>query len=237
MDDYQATLDALRQRVFEANMRLHRSGLVPLTFGNVSEKITLGDTVLIAIKPSGVAYELMHPEDIVVLNGNGTVVDGKLRPSSDTPTHLLIYKQLPQWSGITHTHSAFATAWAQAGKAIPIYGTTHADYSRLPIPCTPVLKPQSISGDYEHNTGTAIVNHLAEKEHRDSSMVIVGGHGPFAFGKNASASVEAAIALEEIAKLAYYTVQLNPQAATLSRQLVSKHYDRKQGANKYYGQN
>lgn len=237
MDDYQTALGALKHRVFEANMRLHRSGLVPLTFGNVSEKLILGDGMIFAIKPSGVAYDQMRPEDIVVLDATGKVVDGKLRPSSDSPTHLQIYNNLPHWSGVTHTHSTFATSWAQAGKAIPIYGTTHADYSRLPIPCTPVLTPQSIFGEYEQNTGIAIVNHMIDKGPRDSSMVIVGGHGPFSFGKDANASVEAAIALEEIAKLAFYTVQLNPQAPILSPQMVSKHYDRKHGANKYYGQN
>ena len=227
----------LKERVFEANMRLYHSGLVPLTFGNVSEKQAFEDGYLIAIKPSGVAYDKLRPEDIVVVRPDGTALAGALRPSSDTPTHLMVYARLPQWSGVTHTHSAFATSWAQAGRCIPILGTTHADYLPYAVPCTLPMAQTDIAGAYEHNTGTHLVEHLLACDAEKSPMVLVHGHGPFTFGSSGAASVDASIALEEIARMAHYALSINPQAAPIAQALIDRHYLRKHGTQKYYGQN
>ena len=234
----EAAFKDLKERVYEANMRLYRSGLVPLTFGNVSEKFLLEDgDYVIAIKPSGVAYEQLRPQDIVIVASNGTAAPGSLRPSSDTPTHLQVYALLPQWSGVTHTHSTFATAWAQSGRAIPILGTTHADYLPCAVPCTLPMARADIVGAYEHNTGSHMVAHLVAVGASDSPMALVHGHGPFTFGSSAAASVDASIALEEIAKSTYYALSINPTAAPISQDLIDRHYLRKHGAQKYYGQN
>jgi L-ribulose-5-phosphate 4-epimerase len=227
----------IKELVFEANMRLYQSGLVPLTFGNVSEKFAFEDNYLVAIKPSGVAYDRLQPEDIVILRPDGNALTGALRPSSDTPTHLIIYARLPHWAGITHTHSSFATAWAQAGRSIPILGTTHADYLPCPVPCTPPMTDADIGITYEHNTGIRLVEHLLTSGAALSPMVLVHGHGPFTFGSSSSASVEASIALEEIARMAYYSLAINPLATTITPALIDRHYFRKHGAHKYYGQN
>ena len=237
MNNGDSTFRELKERVFEANMRLFRSGLVPLTFGNVSEKQTFEDSYLIAIKPSGVAYDKLQPENIVVVRPDGTALAGALRPSSDTPTHLLVYARLPQWSGVTHTHSAFATAWAQAGRCIPILGTTHADYLPYPVPCTTPMADADITGAYEHNTGSHLVDHLLANGFAQSPMVLVHGHGPFTFGGSGVASVDASIALEEIARMAHYALSINPQAAPIAQALIDRHYLRKHGTQKYYGQN
>ena len=237
MKNTDSAVGELKERVFEANMRLFRSGLVPLTFGNVSEKQAFEDSYLVAIKPSGVAYDRLRPEDIVVLRPDGKALAGALRPSSDTPTHLLVYARLPQWSGVTHTHAAFATAWAQAGRSIPILGTTHADYLPFPVPCTTPMNEVDIAGAYEHNTGVHIVEHLLGIGAAQSPMVLVHGHGPFTFGSDAVASVDASIALEEIARMAHYALSINSKAVPIMQTLIDRHYFRKHGTQKYYGQN
>lgn len=237
MNNADISLTELKTRVFEANIRLFRSGLVPLTFGNVSEKQVFEDTYLVAIKPSGVAYDQLRPEDIVVVRPDGTPLAGALRPSSDTPTHLAIYARLQQWSGITHTHASFSSAWAQAGRCIPILGTTHADYLPYPIPCTGSMADAEIGGAYEQNTGKHLVDHLIDTGAAASPMVLVHGHGPFTFGSSAIASVDASIALEEIARMAYYSLTINQGIAPISKALINRHYFRKHGTEKYYGQN
>lgn len=238
MNNADSVFREVKERVYEANMRLHRSGLVPLTFGNVSEKFAFEDDYLVAIKPSGVAYDRMLPNDIVVVRPtDGAALPGALRPSSDTPTHLVLYQRLPHWTGVTHTHSAFATAWAQSGRSIPIFGTTHADYLPFAVPCTAPMSDSDISGAYEHNTGIHLVNHLEQNQATASPMVLVHGHGPFTFGRSAVDSVDSSIALEEIAKMAHYSLSINPQAAPIAKSLIDRHYLRKHGTQKYYGQN
>ena len=237
MNNSDAAVTELKERVYEANMRLYRSGLVPLTFGNVSERMAFEDSYLIAIKPSGVAYDRLRVENIVVVRPDGSALDGALRPSSDTPTHLAIYARLPQWSGVTHTHSSFASGWAQAGCAIPILGTTHADYLPYPVPCTTPMAQEDVEGSYEYNTGAHLVAHLKRVGADKSPMVLVHGHGPFTFGSCGIASVDTAIALEEIAKMAYYTLRINPDVSAPSQALINRHYFRKHGSEKYYGQN
>jgi L-ribulose-5-phosphate 4-epimerase len=227
----------IKERVYEANMRLYRSGLVRLTFGNVSEKFAFEGNYLVAIKPSGVNYDRLQPEDIVMVRPDGNALTGALRPSSDTPTHLAVYARLPHWSGVAHTHSSFATAWAQAGRSIPILGTTHADYLPCPVPCTLPMTDADIGIAYEHNTGTQLVEHLLTAGAALSPMVLLHGHGPFTFGSSGCASVEASIALEEIARMAYYSLAINPLATTITPALIERHYFRKHGTHKYYGQN
>lgn len=237
MNNADSIFREVKERVYEANMRLYRSGLVPLTFGNVSEKFAFEDAYLVAIKPSGVAYDRMQSTDIVVVRPDGVALPGAMRPSSDTPTHLMVYQRLPQWAGVTHTHSAFATAWAQSGLNIPIFGTTHADYLPFSVPCTAPMSDSDINSAYELNTGIHLVNHLERSLTTASPMVLVHGHGPFTFGESALDSVDASIALEEIAKMAYYTVSINPQTNPIARTLIDRHYLRKHGTQKYYGQN
>jgi L-ribulose-5-phosphate 4-epimerase len=227
----------VKQRVYEANLRLHTSGLVKLTFGNVSEKLPFEDSYLVAIKPSGIAYEQMRPDDITIVSPDGMALPGSLRPSSDTATHLVVYEKLPHWSGVAHTHSVFATAWAQSGLSIPIFGTTHADYLPYKVPCTTAMLDENIQVKYERNTGLHLIRHLQAENSLDSPMVLVQGHGAFTFGKSAAESVEASIALEEIAQMAYYTLGINPLASQISQNLIDKHYLRKHGTEKYYGQN
>lgn len=237
MNNSDSIFREVKERVYEANMRLYRSGLVPLTFGNVSEKFAFEDGYLVAIKPSGVAYDAMRPEDIVVVQPmNGVALPGALRPSSDTPTHLVVYQRLPQWIGVTHTHSTYATAWSQSGRSIPIFGTTHADYLPFPVPCTGPMSDEVINGPYEHNTGLHLINHLEQNQAKNSPMILVHGHGPFTFGKSGGDSVDASIALEEIAKMAHYTLDINPQATPIAQTLIDRHYLRKHGSKKYYGQ-
>lgn len=226
----------LKERVHAANMRLHASGVVKLTFGNVSEKWPFESSYLVAIKPSGVAYERMRPEDIVMVFPNGSPLTGALRPSSDTETHLVIYEQLPHWSGVSHTHSAFATAWAQAGRSIPIFGTTHADYLPYAVPCTSAMTAADIETQYEHNTGLHLIKHLRAANCTHSPMALVHGHGAFTFGSSAHDSVDTSIALEEIAHMAFHTLAINSATAPIEQVLIDKHYLRKHGAKKYYGQ-
>lgn len=226
----------LRQECFEANMQLPKLGLVLFTFGNVSA-VDRAKAVF-AIKPSGVPYEKLRWEDIVIMDYDAKVVDGNMRPSSDTKTHALLYKTWDDIGGITHTHSTHAVGWAQAGLDIPIFGTTHADHTHQNIPCAPALSDAMIEGDYEHETGNQIFDIFKEKKlsHQEVEMVLLQNHGPFTWGKDAEKSVYNAAVLEEIAKMAMLTLQINPLTPILKDSLRKKHYERKHGKDAYYGQ-
>ena len=224
----------LKKTVYEQNMRLKESGLVVLTWGNVSA-IDRKKGV-ICIKPSGVPYETMTAEDMVVLDVNGNVVDGRYRPSSDTPTHLYLYKAFPETGGIVHTHSTYATAWAQSGENVPAYGTTHADAFFGDVPCARALTKEEIEGAYEHNTGVVIAECFSTIDYNAIPAVLVKNHGPFTWGKNAEDAVNTAITLEEVAKMALLTRQIKPDTERVDQHLLDKHYNRKHGKNAYYGQ-
>ncbi|OYD07308.1 L-ribulose-5-phosphate 4-epimerase [Paludifilum halophilum] len=227
-------LDALKQSVWEANLQLPEYGLVTFTWGNVSGiDRTRG---LVVIKPSGVSYGEMKKEDLVVVDLDGNQVEGDLKPSSDTPTHLFLYRELPAIGGIVHTHSPWATSWAQAGRAIPALGTTHADYFLEEIPCTREMTPSEIQGNYEWETGKVIAESLKEKDPMNVPGVLVHQHAPFCWGKDAQDAVYHAVVLEEVAKMAYHTVALNPGACGMNRDLLDKHFFRKHGSKAYYGQ-
>ncbi|MFT5884800.1 MAG: L-ribulose-5-phosphate 4-epimerase [Arcticibacterium sp.] len=228
--------ESLRQECFEANLELPKLGLVLFTFGNVSA-VDRQEGVF-AIKPSGVSYDVLKPEDIVIMDFEAKVVDGKMRPSSDTKTHALLYKTWNDIGGITHTHSTYAVAWAQAGKDIPIFGTTHADHTHQDIPCAPALSDEMIRGDYEHETGNQIFKIFKERglSHEEIEMVLLQNHGPFTWGKDAAKSVYNAAVLEEVAKMAQLTLSINPDTPRLKETLRNKHYQRKHGKNAYYGQ-
>lgn len=227
--------EELRERAFRANMELWKRGVVIYTWGNVSEA-DRGAGVF-AIKPSGVPYETLREEDIVIVSiADGSRVDGKLNPSSDTPTHAALYRAFPEIGGITHTHSPFATAWAQAGKSIPCLGTTHADSFRGDIPVTRYVAREEAERAYEAETATVIVEAFAGRNPVHTPGVLVRGHGPFAWGENAEKSVYNAVVLEEIAKIAQATYTINPQATVLPAALQDKHFFRKHGPNAYYGQ-
>lgn len=227
-------LQTLRQAVLDANLELVRRGLVLYTFGNASG--ISRERGLVAIKPSGVPYESMSAEDIVVTDMSGRVVEGNLRPSSDLATHLEIYQRFPDAGGVAHTHSEFATAWAQAQRPIPCFGTTHADYFHGPVPVTACLTPEEIAGDYEKNTGVAISRLFDQLGTDRIPAVLVAGHAPFCWGPTPAEAAHNAVILESIARMAYYTVGIAPDAAPLARQLHDKHYLRKHGKNAYYGQ-
>ena len=227
-------LETLKQEVFEANLLLQKYNLVLFTWGNVSAIDK--NSGLLVIKPSGVAYEAMKPEDMVVLDLDGKVTEGKLNPSSDTPTHIEIYRNFPEVRGITHTHSKWATVWAQTGMGIPALGTTHADYFYGEVPCTRELRPAEIEEAYERNTGKVIVETFAGRDPKSMHAVLVASHGPFTWGKNARDSVENAVVLEEIAEIAYASATLRPGLASMPQALLNKHYLRKHGKNAYYGQ-
>ncbi|MCX6616206.1 MAG: L-ribulose-5-phosphate 4-epimerase [Acidobacteria bacterium] len=227
-------LTALRQEVLEANLELFRRGLAIYTFGNASG--ISRDKGLVVIKPSGAPYESMKAEDLVATDLEGRVVEGGLRPSSDLPTHLALYRAFPALGGVAHTHSACATAWAQAGREIPCLGTTHADCFRGPIPVTAPLSPEEIQTDYELNTGRAIVKRFAGLDPMEMRAALVAGHGPFCWGASASQAAHNAVVLEEIARIAYWTVTLDPAAAPLHSTLLDKHFFRKHGRGAYYGQ-
>ena len=230
-------LEDLKQKVYEANMLLPKYGLVTFTWGNVSAIDT--ESGLFVIKPSGVDYEKMTPADMVVMDLQGNKVEGDLRPSSDTPTHLELYKAFPEIGGIVHTHSSYATSWAQAGRSIPCYGTTHADYIYGEVPCLRCLTKEEIDEAYEENTGHLIVNEFQRmnKEVMAVPAVLCKNHGPFAWGKDAMDAVHNAVVIEEVAKMAYRTETINPKVAPAPQELQDKHYYRKHGANAYYGQN
>ena len=223
----------LKQRVLEANLLLPKYGLITFTWGNVSEYDR--QTGLVAIKPSGVEYDEMKLDDIVVLDLDGNIVDGKLKPSSDTPTHLELYRNFEGVCGVVHTHSDFATVFAQARMGIRPLGTTHGDYFYGEIPCTRDMTPEEIAGDYELETGKVIVECC--KHYKDIPAALVASHAPFVWGKDCFEAVHNAVVLEKLAGMAYRTLTLNPNAQNMSQEILDKHYLRKHGANAYYGQN
>lgn len=227
-------LKELRTEVLEANLELVRRGLVLFTFGNASG-IDRREG-LIAIKPSGVPYETMQPQDIVVTDLEGNVVDGALRPSSDLKTHAVLYKQFPAIGGVVHTHSMFATAWAQAARPIPVYGTTHADYFYGPVPVTRSLTDEEIQGDYVLNTGIAICDRFEGLDPLAAPGVLVAGHAPFCWGATPADAAHTAVVLEYVAQMALSTVALHPDSAGVSQALMDRHYFRKHGATATYGQ-
>lgn len=226
-------LTGLKKAVLKANLELVKQGLVIYTWGNVSGIDR--EQGYVVIKPSGVAYDDMTIWDMVVVDMDGRVVEGKLRPSSDTPTHLILYKAFPHIGGIVHTHSAWATAWAQAGKPIPALGTTHADYFHGPVPCTRKLTETEIQSVYEVETGNLIIETFRYLDPSAVPGVLVNNHAPFTWGKNPDEAVHNAKVLEEVAKMAWVTLQINPSAA-IDQLLLDKHYLRKHGKDSYYGQ-
>ncbi|HEX8942215.1 MAG TPA: L-ribulose-5-phosphate 4-epimerase AraD [Gemmatimonadaceae bacterium] len=228
------SLAALRASVLEANREIARRGLAPFTFGNVSGIDRARG--LVVIKPSGVAYEALRPEELVVTDLTGAVVEGTLRPSSDLRTHLVLYRAFESIGGIVHTHSHFATAWAQSCREIPCLGTTHADHFHGPIPITPHLTHDEVHGDYEANTGHAIERRFAGVDPLRMPAVLVAGHASFCWGRDVGAALETASVLEEVARMAYHTVILNAAAEPISSSLLDKHFFRKHGAAAYYGQ-
>lgn len=228
-------LEALKQQVYAANIELPRRGLVALTWGNVSGIDR--ERGLVVIKPSGVEYADLTPKSLVVLDLDGNIIEGALRPSSDTRTHLVLYRAFPDTGGIVHTHSTYATAWAQAGEDIPCYGTTHADYFRGPIPCARDLTPTEVEGDYEGSTGLVIAEAFAGRNPAHTPGVTARNHGPFTWGKDAAEALFHAVALEEVAKMALLTRQVNPNAQPAPPHVQEKHFARKHGPGKYYGQN
>ena len=224
----------LREEVMKANQELVREGVVKFTFGNVSG--ISREEGLVAIKPSGVPYDELTPAEIVVTDLDGRVVDSNLRPSSDLPTHLELYKAFPNIGGVAHTHSEYATSWAQARRPIPCLGTTHADYFHGAVPVTDDMTPEEIAGEYEKETGVVIVRAFRDLDPDTVRAVLVAGHGPFAWGKDADDAVHNAAALEYIARMASHTFAVNPGAQPISRALHDKHFFRKHGAGAYYGQ-
>lgn len=225
----------LKREAYEANMELQKRNLVVYTFGNVSQVDR--SKGVIAIKPSGVSYDQLAVDDIVVVDLENTIVEGKMRPSSDTKTHTHLYRNFESIGGVTHTHSTYATAWAQAQLAIPCLGTTHADFVYGEIPCTAVMTDEQIKRDYEEETGVQITDCFKERSPDEAPMVIVAGHAPFTWGKDAAKSVYHAVLLEEIARMAYLTKTLHQGVGPLKQAIIDKHYLRKHGKNAYYGQN
>jgi L-ribulose-5-phosphate 4-epimerase len=226
----------IQQEAWEANMQLPKLGLVLFTFGNVSAADH--DLGVFAIKPSGVPYETLSPDKMVIVDFEGKTVEGTLRPSSDTLTHAVLYKHWPGIGGIAHTHSTYATSWAQAQKDIPIFGTTHADYNTVDIPCAPPMSDEMIQGDYEYQTGFQILNCFAERnlDYKEVEMVLVGNHAPFTWGKTAVKSVHNSAVLEQVSKMALLTLLINPFVPRLKEALRQKHFLRKHGPDSYYGQ-
>jgi L-ribulose-5-phosphate 4-epimerase len=227
-------LKKLREEVLEANLEIVRAGLVVSTFGNVSG--ICREEGLVVIKPSGVEYASLTAEQMVVFDLEGETLEGPLRPSSDLPTHLALYQAFPGIGGVTHTHSSFATSWAQANREIPCLGTTHADYFYGSVPITRQMREEEILTDYERNTGLVITERFADLDPREFPSVLVSGHGPFCWGRTAAESASQAILLEAIAKLAFQTIVLNPEAETIGQSLLDKHFLRKHGPKAYYGQ-
>ena len=226
----------IREAAYEANMQLPKLGLVLFTFGNVSAADR--SKGVFAIKPSGVPYEELTPESMVVVDFDGKVVKGKLRPSSDTKTHAVLYKHWEGIAGIVHTHSEYATAWAQAQRDIPIFGTTHADHNTVDIPCAPPMADHMIEGDYEYETGFQIMNCFNDRklDYKEVEMVLVGNHAPFTWAKTAAKAVYNSAVLGTVARMAWLTEQINPNAPRLKEALIKKHYTRKHGPDSYYGQ-
>jgi L-ribulose-5-phosphate 4-epimerase len=233
-DETEAMLQHLREQVLDANLELVRRNLVLYTFGNASG--ISREEGLVVIKPSGVPYKDMRPEHLVVTDLLGNVVEGDLKPSSDLPTHLVLYNQFAEIGGVAHTHSEYATAWAQARRSIPCFGTTHADYFHGPIPVTYTMTDEEIAEDYEKNTGYVIVRSLQQTSPSATPGVLVANHGPFAWGEDAGAAAHNAVILEAIARMAYFTLGIDAAAPPVGSALHDKHYLRKHGKNAYYGQ-
>ena len=226
----------IKEECYKANMQLPELGLVLFTFGNVS--VSDREEKVFAIKPSGVPYIELSSEKMVIVDFDGNTIEGELRPSSDTKTHAVLYKNWEQIGSIVHTHSTYATSWAQALRNIPIYGTTHADHNTVDIPCASPMSDEMIKGDYEYETGYQIINCFKEKalNYTEVEMMIVGNHAPFTWGKNADKAVYNAAVLEQIAQMAWLTEQINPNAPRLKEALIKKHFERKHGPDSYYGQ-
>ncbi len=225
----------IKEKVYEANMELQRKGLVIYTWGNVSGIDR--EKGLVVIKPSGVDYDTMKAEDMVILDLEGNIIEGKYKPSTDTPTHLVLYNTYPNIGGVVHTHSEWATTFAQAGISIPAFGTTHADYFYGDIPCTRDLTENEINGEYEKETGNVIVETIGEKNPLEIPAIIVKNHGPFTWGKDPDNAVYNAVVLDKVAEMAYKTMTLNRSIESVNQILLDKHYLRKHGVNAYYGQN
>jgi L-ribulose-5-phosphate 4-epimerase len=226
-------LEKLKDKVYRANLDLVKQGLVLFTWGNVSAIDR--SSGLVVIKPSGVSYDEMKPGDMVVVDLNGEVVEGRLRPSSDTPTHIVLYNAFPGIGGIVHTHSTYATAWAQAGRDLPNIGTTHADYFHHAVPCTPDMTAEEVLGEYEKETGNVIVKRFESLDPLHTPGVLVKNHGPFTWGKDAAEAVCHAVVLEQVAKMAFISYTVNPDL-TMNDLLIEKHFSRKHGPDAYYGQ-
>ena len=226
----------LKEESFEANLEIKRQNLAIYTWGNVSAFDP--DKGVFAIKPSGVPYENLSPESMVVVDLDGKIVEGELKPSSDTETHRVLYREFQGIRGVTHTHSPYALAWAQAGKPVPVYGTTHADHATRAIPCTTLMSPQAVQNNYELETGKLIVQTFKKSnlDPLEITMVLVSGHGPFTWGTSAAQSVYHGAVLEEICKMALLTLTINPLANPLPEHIIQKHWERKHGADAYYGQ-
>lgn len=226
----------IRAEAYKANMLLPKLGLVLFTFGNASAADR--SEGVFAIKPSGVPYEDLSPENMVIVDFDGNTVDGDLRPSSDTKTHAVLYKHWPEIAGIVHTHSTYGTAWAQSLKSIPIYGTTHADHTTAAIPCAPPMSDEKIKGNYEYETGFQIMEHLTELglSYTEVEMILVGNHAPFTWGKTAEKAVYNSAVVEQLAKMAFLTEQINGDVRPMKDALIKKHFERKHGVDSYYGQ-
>ena len=226
----------IQEEAYKANMQLPQLGLVLFTFGNVS--VADRENKVFAIKPSGVPYEHLSPEKMVIVDFDGHIIEGKLNPSSDTKTHAVLYKHWGKIGAIVHTHSTYATAWAQSLRDIPIYGTTHADHNTVDIPCASPMSDEMIQGNYEYETGFQIMNCFKEKglSYEEVEMMVVGNHAPFTWGKNGDKAVYNAAVLEQVAKMAWLTEKINPNAPRLKDALIKKHYERKHGPGSYYGQ-
>lgn len=231
-----STYKELKGECYEANMQLDALGLIIYTFGNVSA--VNREKGVFAIKPSGVPYAELQPEDIVIMDFENNIIEGEMRPSSDTKTHAFLYKNWEDIGGIAHTHATYSVAWAQAQKDIPIFGTTHADHLTKDVPCAPPMRDELIEGNYEHNTGIQILECFKDKglSYEEVQMVLIGNHGPFTWGKTAAKAVYNSKVLEEVARMAHLTLQINPDAPRLKDSLIKKHYERKHGKDAYYGQ-
>jgi len=232
--EYMTGFSKIKHRIYKANMELPRQGVVIYNFGNVSGIDR--EAGVIAIKPSGVMYDDLRSEDIVILDLAGNVIEGDLKPSSDTKTHLLLYNNFPNIGGVVHTHSTFAVSWSQAARPIPVYGTTHADQTHLDIPCTEFMTDEMIQGDYEEETGRQILKTFENISYKEVQMVLVAGHGPFTWGATPEKAVFNAVVLEALAEMALRTEQINPNVERLKESLIQKHYQRKHGPGAYYGQ-
>ncbi|MGX1639585.1 MULTISPECIES: L-ribulose-5-phosphate 4-epimerase [Sphingobacterium] len=226
----------IKQEAYDANMELPKLGLVLFTFGNVS--VVDRENKVFAIKPSGVPYEDLKPSDMVIVDFDSNIIEGNLRPSSDTKTHAVLYKEWEEIGAIVHTHSTYGTAWAQSNRDIPIYGTTHADHLTKDIPCAPPMQDEMIKGNYEYQTGYQIIDHFRDShlDYKEVEMMLVGNHAPFCWGKDGKKAVYNAAVLEYVAKMAFLTEQINPDVHRMKDSLINKHYERKHGKDAYYGQ-